>query len=167
MENTKTTQANPLVQKYASARSNLLLMLALTVVNIVLLFIGADLMLLFSATIPYVSSIVAMLAYSYGQIAYGYIAVAVIPLVLYLVCWILSKKNVGWMIAALVLFIIDTIYMAYFYISAGDTSGILDVVIHALVLYYLFVGVKSGLALKNQPAEAIEVEAPVTENTEM
>ena len=155
MENKTTTAKSPLAQKYDAARSNLLLMLVLTAVNIVLLFTSADLMLLFSATIPYVSTIVAMelFAYGYDVIGYGYVAATVIPLALYLVCWILSKKKVGWMITAFVLFILDTIYMAYIYISAGDASGILDVVIHALVLYYLFVGVKSGLALKNQPEE--------------
>ncbi|MDO5478148.1 MAG: hypothetical protein Q4G23_03185 [Clostridia bacterium] len=67
------------------------------------------------------------------------------------------------MIVAFVLFILDTVYMAYFYISASDASGILDVLIHALVLYYLFVGVKSGLELKKQPEEVVEVAATVTE----
>lgn len=166
MKNTKTTPANPLVQKYASARSNLMLMLALTALNIVLLIVEADYMLLFSATIPYVASIYAMI---YGMVPggesymYAAISVAAVCLVLYLICWLLSKKNVTWMIVAFVLFILDTVYMAYFYISASDASGILDVLIHALVLYYLFVGVKSGLELKKQPEEVVEVSATVAE----
>lgn len=39
-------------QKYSAARSNLLLMLALTAVNLVLLAAQTDTMLLFSATVP-------------------------------------------------------------------------------------------------------------------
>ena len=152
--------------KYNSARANLFLMLALTAVNIILLFFKSDYMLLFSATVPYLAVLFGQLSGVTSGLVVG-VCIAAIIILVYFLCWILSKKSYGWMIAALVLFIIDTIYMAYFYISASDASGILDVVIHALVLYYLFVGVKSGLALKNQPAEAIEVEAPVTENTEM
>ncbi|MDO5478924.1 MAG: hypothetical protein Q4G23_07130 [Clostridia bacterium] len=103
MKNTKTTPANPLVQKYASARSNLMLMLALTALNIVLLIVEADYMLLFSATIPYVASIYAMI---YGMVPggesymYAAISVAAVCLVLYLICWLLSKKNVTWMCCA-------------------------------------------------------------------
>lgn len=41
------------LQQVKIARSNLLLMIILTVVNIVLLAVGADTMLLFSATVPY------------------------------------------------------------------------------------------------------------------
>ncbi|MBQ2940617.1 MAG: hypothetical protein IJD97_00125 [Clostridia bacterium] len=166
MENTQTPQVNPLVQKYAAARSNLITMLVLTVLNIVLLVADANYMLLFSATVPYAATVMAMeFGLFPGLEGYMYtaIAVAVVCLALYLVCWLLSKKNVIWMIVAFALFILDTAYMAYIYISAGEASGFLDILIHALILYYLFVGVISGIKLKKQLEEDVSAEATVTE----
>ncbi len=92
------------------------------------------------------------------------IVIAVFILAIYLVCWIFSKKHYGWMIAALVLFIIDTAIMGVTYVFAGDTSGILDAVIHIWVLYYLIIGVKYGIKLKKLPAEDLEVETLTQEN---
>jgi hypothetical protein len=56
------------------------------------------------------------------------------------------------------------------YIWVGEVSGVLDVLIHAWVLYYLFIGVKYGRELKNAPVEgpiegeAVEVQEVVEEN---
>ena len=145
-------------QRYRTARANLGLMLALTVVNIVLLLTGSDSMLLFSATVPYFTSILAYTAVQYGLSANMTlfvicVAVTVMSVLLYALCWALSKKHVGWMIAALVLFSIDTAFMGYLYVAGQDTSGILDAVIHAWVIYYLVLGVISGKALKTMPSE--------------
>ena len=71
-------------------------------------------------------------------------AIAVITVILYVLCWYMSKKRYGWMIVALVMFILDTLAMAGMYLGLGEISGILDVVIHAWVLYYLIIGVKYG-----------------------
>ncbi|MBQ2677179.1 MAG: hypothetical protein IJF54_07270 [Clostridia bacterium] len=153
--NTPQNAASPRViaqQKYASARHNLLLMIIFTVVNIVLLIAQADLMLLFSATIPYFSAIFGVLA-SDPTTAVTYFGIAAVVLVLYLACWILSKKHYGWMVAALILFLIDTLTLAWIYITSQDTSGILDALIHVWVLFYLFNGVRSGHKLKNMPEE--------------
>ena len=46
-----------IVSQYRAARVNLLLALAFTLVNIILLFAGTDSYFLFSATIPYVLAI--------------------------------------------------------------------------------------------------------------
>lgn len=147
--------------KYLMARKNLLLMLVLTVINIILFAVGADVMLLFSATVPYYSVVFGMVLGSRVLLIAG-IVIAIVSLGLYLLCWIFSKKHYGWMIAALVLFILDTLTMISLYILLGDFSGVLDVAIHAWVLYYLVIGVRYGYQLKNTPmempaAEAVEV----------
>lgn len=144
-----------LQQQYRSARGNLLLMLIFTLVNIVLLVAGSDTMFLFSATVPY-------LAISFGIIGEQPIflgicvCIAVVALVLYGLCWLLSKNNRGWMIFALVLFIIDTLALLGFYMLAEDFSGILDIAIHAWVLYYLVVGIIADKKLRDLPLEEVD-----------
>lgn len=156
MQNNQTPRnfkANAL-QQYNIARSNLLLMIILTVVNIVLLAVGADTMLLFSATVPYYVAAFGIFS-EIGQLIAAGIAIAAVILALYLLCWIFSKKHYGWMVAALVLFILDSIAMVGLYIWAEDFSGILDLLIHIWVLYYLIIGVRYGYKLKNIPPEEV------------
>lgn len=140
------------VQKYKIARQNLLLMIILTVLNVVVLAAGSNIMMLFSATIPYLA--VAMgLAVSDSILMLICICIAVVAIAVYLLCWLLSKKHYGWMLAAMVLFIIDTVVMIGMYLIAQDFSGIFDILIHAWVLYYLIVGVRYGGRLKKLPDE--------------
>lgn len=145
-------------QKYNIARNNLILMIALTILNVVVLILGSETMMLFSATVPYFA--VGIGFYSEIPFLFGVgIAIAVVILIVYFLCWIFSKKHYGWMIAALVLFSLDTLAMIGMYLSIHDASGILDVVIHAFVLYYLIVGVRYGVQLKNMPVEAPAADA--------
>ena len=143
--------------KYKVARGNLLLMIVFTVLNIALLFTGSDMMMLFSATVPYY---VAILGWASGDQAFLIVnlVIAAICLMVYLLCWLFSKKHYGWMIAALVLFVLDTLALVGVYLLIGDFSGIMDLLIHIWVLYYLFVGVKFGRQLKTLPEEVVEEE---------
>ncbi len=139
-------------KRYSTARADLLIMIVLTVANIILMFIGSDTMMLFSATIPYFA---VGMGYWNGEpelTIFG-IIVAVICIALYLICWFMSKKKYQWFIVATVLFALDTIAMVYLYASSGEIeSGIFDMVIHALVFYYLIVGFNTGKKLKELEA---------------
>lgn len=137
--------------KYETARKNLLLMLVLTIVNIVLVVVGSDVMMLFSATVPYLAAVFGVV-WGSGAFSIACFALAAILLLLYALCWHFSNKKYGWMIVALVLFIIDTLAMIGWYLLWGEFSGILDVVIHVWVLYYLIIGVKYGKQLRTMPA---------------
>ena len=147
--------------KYNTARSNLILMVVLTAFNVILAATGSHSMMLFSATVPY---LFAMLGTFEGmsELLVPGIVLALLGTVVYLVCWILSKKHYAWMIVALVLFSIDTLIMIGMYVLAGDFSGVIDVLIHIWVMYYLIAGVVNGVKLKNLPEEeaeeALEVE---------
>ena len=135
--------------KYETARKNLLLMLALTVINVILLVVGSSSMLLFSATVPYYAAVFStVFVYPYSAVCIGVTAGSII---LYLLCWIFSKKHYGWMITALVLFVLDTLALIGIYVIFQDFSGILDVIIHIWVLYYLIIGVKYGYQAKSMP----------------
>jgi hypothetical protein len=158
MNNQNLSQREQLQQKYNASRLNLLLMVGLTVVNIVFFLTGSETMLLFSASIPYYAVIFGE-AFPIPALSIGCYVIAGLCLGAYFLCWLLSKKRYGWLIFALVLFILDTLAMGALYLWAGDFSGILDVVIHALVLYNLIVGISIGRKLKTLPAEE---DAPVT-----
>ena len=151
-EKAPITAREAVQRKFNSARSNLLLMIILTLVNVILYFVGTDSMLLFSATIPYLAALFGhWLAPS--DIAVMCYMLAGFLIALYLLCWLLSKKRYVWLIIALVLFAVDTVVMVYFNIRFGDYSEILDVLIHTWVLYYLVIGVISGVKLKKLPPE--------------
>jgi len=141
--------------KFESARSNLLLMIILTAVNIVILLTGSDSMLLFSATMPYLLVVVGTVSQIRIMLIISVCFAAAI-LLIYLLCWGMSKRHHGWMIAALVFFAVDTVAMALMYVSAEEFSGVLDVLMHAWILYYLISGIKNGKKLKNMPEQEQE-----------
>ena len=148
-EQVQMTEREMLEKKASSGRSNLLLAIIFTVVNIVMYFAGSESILLFSVSVPFFSVILADVL-GIGTVG---IVFAAIILAIYLLCWILSKKRIGWMVVSLVLFALDTLCMVGMYIWLEDVSGIMDAVIHVLVLYYLFSGIRAAKALKKLPPE--------------
>ena len=162
MNTTNLTKSN-LQIKYKNSRVNLLLMIALTAVNIILLFAESNYMLLFSATIPYVAVLDALWFADQSLIIFN-IIIACVSVGLYVLWWILSKKHYVWMIVATVLFSLDTIYMVYFYFTANSIAdGILDIAIHAYVLYFLISGIVYGYKLTKVIDDVIEGTSTVEE----
>ncbi len=141
------------LMKCRVARSNLLLLIAFTALNIVLSAIttamdpsGGGVYLLFSATVPYLVSQIGFLLYAETAkllLLIAFVLVGVLLTVPYLVCWKFSDKHYGWMIGALVYFALDCVFLLFFF----DTGLILDIIMHAWVMYYLIIGVKYGKQL--------------------
>lgn len=172
----KQTEAVPqrqlLESKYASARHNILLIVAFTVVNIILLVAQSNTYFLFSAYLPYLIVDFGMVlcgmypAEYYGEDLSGIefldknfltvmLVIAAVVLILYLLSWIFSKKSrVGWMILALVFFGIDTIAMLALNGIALDM--IVDIVFHVWVVVSLIGGVSAHYKLKKLPIEQEE-----------
>ncbi len=149
--------------KYAAARSNLLIALCFTVVNMVLYILGANTYLVFSITVPFYGAAFAIEGpYILDLVICG--GIAAVCLALYFLCWLFSKKHPAWMTVALVLFCLDTVIMAGLFLLFEDVSGILDALGHVWVLYYLIVGVKNAALLKKlPPEEEAEASAPAAE----
>lgn len=173
--------------KFNSARYNLLLVVAMTAINVVLLMLGGSSYFLFSATIPYSLAIDGM--YMTGRMPEdwytdwpatvpfldsGYMTVMMVIafaiILVYLACFFFSKNfKSGWMIAAAVIFSLDTLYLVFIYGVGVDS--IMDLLLHAWVLYYLISGSVYGIKLKKlsddepQPVEreAVEIEVPTIE----
>ncbi len=162
--NNAQTPRSLATQRYTTARHNLILMIGFTVINIALLIFNSNTMFLFSATVPYMSAVYAQqfiampaVAAVKGVLSAVCIGVVVVSLAAYLLCWFMSKKHYGWMIAALVMFSIDTLAMAALYLLFEDFSGIADALVHAWVLYYLILGVINGHKLRKMPEDPQEM----------
>ena len=147
---------SPNAAKYKNARLSLLLVLIFSVLNLIMMF--SNTYLLFSARIPLVIATVGLIMHQDTmEVIYLVItiALAVITLIPYLLCWLFSKKRVGWMIAALVIFSVDTVFLLIdvpSYLASGDFSIFIDVIIHGIIIYELAVGVSSGFKLKTEAA---------------
>ena len=140
--------------RFKNARISLLAVLIFSFVN-VFTIIFTDTYFLFSS---YITSVVtatgAVFYIESGENAIFLIAtilVSVITLLPYLFCYLFGKKHNGWLIAALVLFAIDTAILLIFTIEAlavGEVTGIMDIVLHIYVLVTLALGVSAGAKLK-------------------
>ena len=86
----------------------------------------------------------------------GFIAVAVVLAILYVLPFIFSKKlRPGWLLFTLVIFILDTLFM---FIDVGVQSDMLvDYLFHIWVIVSLFIGVSAGYKLKKLPPEEEEL----------
>lgn len=140
--------------KYKNMRLVLLMTLILSVVNCVSVLV-ADTFFYFSAYLPLLLIIFGASYTAYTGAAVFYIIFAVLALltlVPYLLCYIFSKKHVGWMIAALALFSVDTVLLLVDLITAFDTAWLICFLIHLYVIFTLAMGVKYGLAVKKEKA---------------
>ena len=181
----KNTNAAPVSErqllqaKYAGSRSNLILVMVFTVINIVLLVTNSNSYFLFSAYIPYMFADMGM--YLCGRYPVEFyeadapitdyefypdsffvfmLTIAAVILLVYLACWIFSRKEkYGWLVAALVLFGIDTAGLIYFLGMSVD--NIIDLVFHAWVIISLISGISAALKLKKLPEEEIPAEEAV------
>ena len=168
-----------LKNKYNSARVNLLMAVGFTVVNVLLLAFGGGSYFLFSMTVPYVISMFGLLFCGmmpdelYKEIGlegmmfldegffYITLAISVLILALYVVCWFFSKKKSVWLKIALGLFIVDTVAMILYYGIAVD--AIMDILFHGYVIWILVSGILAEKKLRNMPEPEPIVEAEFTE----
>lgn len=164
--------------QYNSARGNLLLAIIFTVVNCLLAALGANVYFLFSCSFPYAMAYDGafftglacteeeFLALGFTQsdmMPMWYLFVMLIPAViaiaLYVLCWVFSKKRVGWMIAATVLFVLDSLFLVLYYVP--DITLILDYLFHAWVLFLLIRGIVAHFKLKQMDAQQTSVQTDV------
>lgn len=134
---------------YQIARSNLLALMALTAINVAMALLGQDTYFIFTDYLAYILAVYAAAFHALsGDSAYLAVGIVLPLLVLlpYFLCWLLSKKRRGWLIAALVLFSLDTALLLLSALSDFMVSSTLDIVFHGLMLFYLIRGVRRGPA---------------------
>ena len=166
-------QATPrqiLENKYSSARANLLIVVAFTLINIVLAFTDSSSYFLFSLFVPYMLVLLgAMLtgnlpgAYTAAELEIieflpnaVFIIMAIVAaafLAVFVVSWIVTKKKpaIGWLIASLALASIDTGIFVLFDGISLDT--LIDLAFHVWVIVSLAGGISAHKKLKALPPE--------------
>jgi hypothetical protein len=160
-------------KRYRTARYHLLLVIAFTVINLILLLVPSEEQryFVFSATVPYVLSWVGMdlcgrfpPAYYGGEEYYAELvffpdavffvlfAISVIIVGMYLLLYFLSGKHrAGWMIVAVVMFAVDSLLMLASF--GAELDSLIDIVFHAWVLISLISGTVAGFKLKKLGSE--------------
>ncbi len=145
----------PTEAKLNNARSTILLIVIFSIINIFAIAF-ADMYFLFSTYLPQIFISIGVISGD-QTIFMGMLILSLVYILPYLLCWIFSKKRVGWMIAALVLFSIDSIFFLIdvpAYLAAGDVSFILDIAIRIYAFVCLIMGVVYGFKKKKEDASA-------------
>lgn len=139
--------------RYNRARSEMLFVIGLTVLNIALLFLSENgFYFLISAYVPYAAMAVAfkteLSVFTFLKVAA--VAITFVVLGVYLLLYFLSKKKPGALIATLVLFSIDTAVLLAESLMSGSFAFdmLLDILFHALVIVYLVMGLIAASKLK-------------------
>ena len=135
-------------RKYNTARSNLIAVVAFTIINIFLASIGSDWHFLFSANVP------MLFVYFFYEVLLGVgIVLALVSISVYVICWHFSKKNGGWIVAALIFFIIDglVLLLLLMLFQAFEATVIVDLIFYIWILYYLVTGTRAWFKLKALP----------------
>ena len=167
-KNQNMTEEQKLRMRYNTARTNILLVIILTLINSVLLFLGSDTYFVFSAAIPYYMILMGL--FYTGRlpaewyegvegfipdpdvVLYIYLAIAFAFVAFYALTLSLSKKHgYGWLLAALLVFVADT--FAMFYLNGFAEDMFLDIIFHIWVVISLARGVISAINLKKLPEE--------------
>ncbi len=159
-----------LCKQVAGARSSLLLILVFTVVNLVMLLLDSGKYFLFSASVPYyltafgIGMDLGAGAEGIGTFTMVGLGISAVILVLYLLCWLLSKKRAGWLTVAVVAFILDTLALvAVCLLLDALAESVMDLVFHAWVIWELIQGISANKKLKKMIEEAslAETQEPV------
>ena len=164
--NNKNKKPNNLETKYNNSIANIVLVVIFSAVNIVLLLANTDTYFLFSAYIPYFLVSYGMYFCGMHPEEYYYdvpdivfedksflgiaVAISVVILLVYLLCWYLAKKKkVGAVIFALVFFVADTVAMLW--LSGFSMDSIIDIVMHVWVISYLVIAIVTYFKIKKAP----------------
>lgn len=148
----------------ANGRHSLLLILGFTVVNLVMVLLDSGTYFLFSASVPYYLTLFSKGIDNgfvdgawpeNGPYTIAALIVSAVILVLFLVCWLLSKKRPGWLVPALVLFVVDTLALLWctFNLLNDSAGNIMDFVFHFWAIWELIRAIRCSSKLKNLPTE--------------
>ena len=157
--------------QYKTSTTNLILVVAFTAINVVMLVTNANSYFLFSAFLPYYAVDFGMYLCGKYPAEYYYgdeefldpsffaitVAVAAVMILFYLLCWFMARKGKSvWMVIGLIGFVIDT--AAFFVLGGFSQDSIIDLIFHVWVIVSLIMGVTAKSKLKKLPAEMPQTE---------
>ena len=138
-------------KRYDWARLAMLLTIAFTAGNMVVSVIDPNWTVAFSASLPeMLFSILIAVVTTDGPLYLVILCAAAVLLLLtaFVLCWIFSKRRPGWMVAFLVIFLVDTVamitLMVIAFLSKGATPDLWNILLRAIfqaaVLYFIITG---------------------------
>ena len=136
------------MKRYQSSVANFGMAVLLSAVNVVLVVADADISFPFSAFFPTLIIIFGdQLAEESNLAIFSWIGIvlAVFSILIYAVCWFLSKKYRPFILVGFVIFILDFL-LIFPFILGGSWEVLVEIVFHIWVLCTLYSGVK---ALRN------------------
>jgi len=143
--------------KFKNARTNLLMVVVFTTVNLILAAFNAGIYMLFSATIPQLifetGRIVAEELEINGILIIG-LVIAILIISLYFICWLLTKRSRVFILVALIFFSIDSLLFLFLTLAAEfEISFLLDIAFHGWVMFYLINGTIAWAKLRGVSAD--------------
>ncbi|HPX32356.1 MAG TPA: hypothetical protein PLT36_02500 [Erysipelotrichaceae bacterium] len=152
-----------LLNSYKGARSTLLAIIIFSVVNCFMLLMDLGYTFLYSTITPQLAIIFAKEVFSGFTSVIVIVMFAFIPIVLYLISYLLSNKEWKWMLVSTILFGVDILVFAIFFLTYGFESNIiLDIIFEAVIMFSLVSGTIAGKKLNNDFEEEITFN-PATE----
>jgi len=164
-------ERSALETKFRNSRSTLLVVAGFSIVNIILLVFDAGIYFLFSAKFPLILFDIGLYFSEYFNNNVFLVAgaiVAFIAIAFYIGLYALTKKYKGLIIAGLVLFAADTLFLLFLILTIEfDILFILDIVFHIIILYSLTNGIITWAKLKKLPPEPVQIEPFLNETAEI
>lgn len=133
------------MKRYQSSVANFGMAVLLSAVNVVLVVADADISFPFSAFFPTLIIIFGdQLAEESNLAIFSWIGIvlAVFSILIYAVCWFLSKKYRPFILVGFVIFILDFL-LIFPFILGGSWEVLVEIVFHIWVLCTLYSGVKA------------------------
>jgi len=143
-----------------NSRKNLLLVIVFSLINVLLSLFNSTVTFLFSASFPwYVLEFGKTLAQEFDSSLLVTIAaiISFVAISLYGICYLLAKKHRIFILFALILFSLDTLFLLWTITLGFDASVLIDIAFHAWVMYYLIADTKAWLDLKKAPSDDEEI----------
>lgn len=145
-------------KRYDLARWFMLLVSLITVLNCVLYLLGDESYYIFGMLFPYM----------WFELDPVSIAVSALPLAVFVLSWLLSRKKPVWMVIGLVIYILDTLVTVYLLLMTG--SFIVDLLVHIIIIVLMAIGIGAGKKLGAARKAAAEGAGPagdVSDGTEV
>ena len=177
-ETVDKNSAEYLSGKIASGRHSLLLILVFTVVNLLMVVLDSGTYFLFSAAVPYYltmyfkgidNGFVDGPWKENGPFTMAALIVSAVILLLFLLCWLLSKKRTAWLMPAVALFVLDTLALVWitFNLLNDPAGNIVDFVFHFWVIFELIRAIVCDGKLNKLPARTPDLDQPWETPTEI
>ena len=152
------------LDRMARGRGTLLLIIIFTVVNLAFVLMDLGTYFLFSVSVPYylVSYCMGLDNFfvdgpwdTIGSNTQMALVIGAVILIIYLLCWLLAKKHSGWMVAATVLFVVDSLALVWisFALLVRPMNNIVDFLMHIWALVQMIQACVAGGKLRRMDRE--------------